>query len=361
MRHWIQGIILFLLCSFLIVGTIVYFQWKRFLNTSLNKSPTAFVLQVKSGQSMKQVAWNLKKQNRLSSPRFFTWLAHLKDASHRIKAGHYLVLPGVTPNELIEKMISGEVILSRFTIVDGWTFERLMKKIQESPHFSHTLKEVTPDALMAQLGAKGLSPEGQFYPDTYLFHQGTTDIEILKKAYQKMQTAIQDAWKNRDPSLPYKTPQEALIAASLIQKETRLLEEYPKISAVIRNRLNKGMALQIDPTVIYGLGERYVYPLTQKQLLLDTPYNTYTRKGLPPTPIAMVNVKAFYAALHPDASDVLYFVANGQGGHTFSNQFEDHRTAVSHYRKQEKQQKKQLGKPSVQYCIWILGFGAYAK
>lgn len=358
MRHWVQGVILFLLCLFLVIGTVTYFQWKRFLNTPL--STTAFVIQVKPGQSMKQIAWGLKRQKRLSSPRFFTWLAHLKDASHRIKVGDYLVAPGVTPAELIEKMISGEVILRRFTIVDGWTFERLMKKIQESPDFSHALTGATPESLMEQLGAKGVSPEGQFYPDTYLFHQGTTDIEILKKAYQKMQTVIRDAWKNKDTQVPYATPQEGLIAASLIQKETHLLEEYPKVSAVIRNRLKKNMPLQMDPTVIYGLSKRYVYPLTQKQLTLDTPYNTYTRKGLPPTPIAMVNAKALYAAFHPEASDVLYFVVNGKGGHTFSHHFDAHRLAVSSYR-QEQKQKKVPRVWDTQVCIWILGFSAYAQ
>lgn len=355
----IQIVIFFLLCILLIIGTITYFQWMRFLKTPLNQGKTAFVLQVKPGQSMRSVVKNLKKQKRLSSPQFFTWLSNLKRASYRIKAGDYLVSPGITPGALIDKMISGEMILQRFTIVEGWTFEYLMKKIRENPSFSHTLGDVTPEHVMKKLGVRVASLEGLFYPDTYLFHQGTTEIEILRKAYQKMQKIIQEAWRNRDSELLHLTKEEGLIVASLIQKETHLEEEYLKVSAVIRNRLNKNMLLQIDPTVIYGLGKQYIYPLTQKQLVIDTPYNTYTRKGLPPTPIATVNEKALYAAFHPLKSDVLYFVANGKGGHTFSNCLEGHQVAVSHYR--EGQKKTFQVFPTGEICLWVLGFSSYGK
>lgn len=358
MRHWIQSIILFLACLFFICSTLVYFQWKRFLNTPLNQGDRPYLIQVKAGQSLRQVAFELEKQKRLSSPRFFTWLAHLKDASHRIQAGDYLVSPGVTPDQLIEKMISGEVILHRLTIVDGWTFERVLHRIKANPYLTHTLDGLSVAAIIEKLGIKESSPEGQFFPDTYLFRQGAVDIEMLRKAHKKMQSVLEIAWKNRDHTVPYKTPQEALIVASLIQKETGLSDEYSKVSSVIRNRLKLNMPLQVDPTVIYGLGKKYRYPLTQKQLLRDTPYNTYTRKGLPPTPIAMVNIKALYAALHPESSGVLYFVANGKGGHTFSDHYDTHRLAVNSYRKEQKEKKF----PRIlmgEICIWVLGFAAY--
>ncbi len=346
-----------LLCLLLLASGLVYIQWKLFLNTPLSSSGKSFVFQVKPGQTFRQVALTLKKQNRLSSPRFFTWLAHSKHAPHWIQSGDYLVTSKLTPGQLIEKMISGEVMLQRFTIVDGWTFERVLQKIKENPFFSHTLKNVSTEQMMGLLGATGTSPEGQFFPDTYFFRQGAEDVDILKKAYKKMQRILEEAWQLRDQTVPYKTPQEALVVASLIQKETHLPEEYTKVSSVIRNRLKHNMPLQMDPTVIYGLKSRYTYPLTQKQMAIDTPYNTYTRRGLPPTPIAMVNKKALYAALHPEPSKVLYFVANGSGGHTFSHRFDDHRVAVNAYRKAKKVEK--MFQEWGEICLWILGFAVY--
>jgi len=283
------------------------------------------------GTSLRQIAQDFSNLGLLNHPIEFIVFAKLEGKSKRLQAGEYLFPRGATNGQVLDMLANGSVIQRYLTIIDGWNYQQMITATNNNPYLQHTLSKVPKNKLLKTLGYKAGSPEGMFYPDTYFFSRGALDKVILKKAYHKMQTVLATEWKNRAKDLPYKTPYEALIAASLIEKETALPKEKTLVSGVIALRLKKGMPLQIDPTVIYGMGDKYEGNITKKDLQTDTAYNTYTRRGLPPTPIAMPNSAAIHAALHPNRDGYLYFVAKGDGSHQFSKTLKAQNRAVRKY------------------------------
>ena len=324
-----------LILVFIIAGYCLWtvWQWERFLTTPmLPKGNTAVEFEIKPGTSLVNVALQLKQQNLLSNSQRFIFLAQYRNALGKIKAGEYLIAPGkTTPWQFLNNIMKGKIILRQVTIIEGWNFAQTMQAINNNPYLVHSLIGLDPQAIMQKLGEPNINPEGQFYPDTYLFGKGTTDFRILQMAHQKMENILAAQWQKRQAGLPYATAYQALIAASLIEKETAVNKERPLIAGVILNRLAKNMRLQIDPTVIYALGPFYQGKLTSKDMMVNSPYNTYRNAGLPPTPIAMPAVASIYAALHPTATDALYYVANRKGGHIFSQTLQAHDVAIKKY------------------------------
>jgi UPF0755 protein len=294
---------------------------------------------LRPGTSLRAVAQQLTELGIVQRPLYFIAYARLNRLGTRLQAGEYRIEPGMSVLTILNKMVRGDVQLYDFTIIEGWSSAQLLSALQLHPELQHTLKKnIDPGQVMQLLGKPNIHPEGQFLPDTYLFPKGTTDIDFLKRAHAALQQRLQSEWDMRALDLPLKTPYEALILASIIEKETGQPEERVLIAAVFINRLRKGMRLQTDPTVIYGMGNRYDGNIRFRDLREDTPYNTYTRYGLPPTPIAMPGHAAIYAALHPAQSQALYFVATGGGRHVFSNTLAEHENAVDIYQRRRKPQ-----------------------
>jgi UPF0755 protein len=250
-----------------------------------------------------------------------------------IKAGDYEVDAHASPSDVIEMLEEGRVILEQLTVVEGTRFTDLRQELAANPHVHSLLAGRSDAEVMAAIGHPGEAPEGRFFPDTYRFASGTTDVEILKLAYASMRDALADAWNMRAANLPLQSAEQALVLASVVEKETGLPAERPRIAGVFMARLRKGMRLQSDPTVIYGLGANYDGHVHERDLITDTPYNTYTREGLPPTPIALPGREALLAVVRPEETGDLYFVAtgDGQGGHHFSATLAEHNQAVQHY------------------------------
>ncbi|EKD54782.1 MAG: hypothetical protein ACD_60C00044G0001, partial [uncultured bacterium] len=271
--------------------------------------------------------------NVIKRPTFFYLLVYLKGNKHELKAGEYLFPKGTTPVSLLTQITTGSgMIYHTFTIIAGWNFKHLRSELDKDPNLQHASALMSDVAIMQYLGHPELKPEGWFFPDTYFFVKGSSDLILLKRAFQMMQRKFYDAYKKRDANLPYQTPQDALTAASLIEKETGLDVERPIIAGVIVNRLRKNMLLQIDPTVIYAMGSRFKGVIHREDLLSKNPYNTYVHPGLPPTPIAMPSMESIEAALHPRKHNYYYFVArnyNPDGGHQFSTTLEEHYLAVA--------------------------------
>ncbi|MFA7669275.1 MAG: endolytic transglycosylase MltG, partial [Burkholderiaceae bacterium] len=249
----------------------------------------------------------------------------------QIKAGAYEARRGDTPQQLLERMARGEMVQARLTLVEGWTFRRILQALRESPDVKQTLSGLSDEEIMQNLGAEYEGLEGLFMPDTYVFVPGTTDFDILQQAYQAQLAWLEQAWEGRDPSVPLSSPYEALILASIIEKETGLGADRGRVAGVFVNRLRTGMLLQTDPTVIYGMGENYQGRIRKRDLQTDTPWNTYTRGGLPPTPIASPGKAALHAALHPEEHRYFYFVARGDGSSQFSRTLVEHNRAVAKY------------------------------
>jgi len=303
----------------------------RSLDEPLNVSaPLRF--KVAPGSRFAHVAAELGAQGIVAQPRTWVLYARWKGRASAIKAGEYEIDPGATPRSLLEKLVTGQVVLHSFTIVDGWRVQDMLAALKRDPDIS-----VTPDApaqeLMSKLGAPGIDPEGQFLPETYRFPEGTAQLEILRQAHTALVRELESAWASRDAALALKTPTELLIVASIVQKESGLPQELPKIAGLYLHRLRIGMRLQADPTVIYGLGERYDGQLHSVDLHTDGPYNTYERAGLPPTPIALAGAAAIRATAHPESTEALYFVASPKddGSHIFSATLEEQNAAVARY------------------------------
>ncbi|MRH77297.1 endolytic transglycosylase MltG [Spiribacter sp. C176] len=265
-------------------------------------------------------------------PQLLRVYLRLRGADQRLQAGEYAVQPGDTAAELVARMVSGAVIQHRLTIVEGWRFDDLMAALHAHPAITPELAPNTgPKTIMTALNRPELDAEGRFLPETYLFTRGTSELAILKRALAALEAELAAAWENRAPGIPLSTPDEALILASIIEKETALPEERREIAGVFTRRLQQGMRLQTDPTVIYGLGDSYTGRLRRKDLTSDTPWNTYTRHGLPPTPIALAGAASIRAAVNPAEGDTLYFVSRGDGSHVFSVTYEQHNAAVRRY------------------------------
>jgi UPF0755 protein len=326
-------VISFLFASVLTAFLLMGFYCWSFLHTPLvAKSEKPVDIIFAQGMSARGLADGLKEQKLMKHPLLFTLFVRLKGEGRHLQAGEYSIEPGITtPSRLLTKMANGDVINHAFTIVEGWTFNQVIVALNENPYVKHTIQNLNTDEIMDKIGRSGEFPEGRFAPNTYLFGKNVKDIDVLSSAYQLMQNQLQTAWANKGVGAPYKCPYEALIAASLIEKETGFEPEKTEIAGVIVRRLNIGRALQIDPTVIYGMGEKYKGKLYKKDLLVDSTYNTYTRQGLPPTPIAMPSISSIKAALHPADSASLYYVSKGDGSHEFSETFKQQDKAVEKY------------------------------
>jgi UPF0755 protein len=259
------------------------------------------------------------------------WLARIKGQAGNIRAGEYAVPPHATTASLLAKLVSGKVVLHSFTIIDGWTFHGLLKRLEADPLITHTLEGLSDAEIMSRLGHSGEQPEGRFFPDTYKFPRGISDVRFLDRAFRMMQRHLRSEWQHRDPDMSLGSRYKSLILASIVEKESGKPSELPRIAGVFVRRLRRGMRLQSDPTVIYGLGKAYKGDITLKNLRKDTPYNTYTRNGLPPTPIALPSLAAIHAAMHPARGDALYFVSKGDGSHQFSATLAEHQKAVRKY------------------------------
>ena len=253
--------------------------------------------------------------------------------SRKIRAGSYEITRGTTPIELLRKMVRGDETLAVVRFNEGWTFRQVRAELARAEALKPVTAAMTDAEIMAALGAPGQSPEGRFHPDTYAYSKGSADLAVLKRAYRAMEKHLAAAWSERDPQTPLASPDEALILASIVEKETGLPDDRARIAGVFVNRLRLGMPLQTDPTVIYGLGTAYDGSLHKRDLLTDTPYNTYTRTGLPPTPIAMPGKLALLAAVHPEPTKALYFVSRGDGSSEFSDDLAAHNRAVTRYQR----------------------------
>lgn len=309
----------------LVAGVYLYWAWHR----ALDPGPDTYV--VPAGTTLRGFARELAARGVLSEPHSFVLLAHLKGVSRDLKAGEYRFRRGITPSELLDQVVAGRVVEYPLVLVEGWTFRQFRQALERAPKLAQTLKGASDAEVMAALGRVGEHPEGRFFPDTYFYASGTTDRMILARAYEKMRQRLEEEWANRDPDLPLRTPYEALILASIVEKETARPEERRLIAGVFIQRLKRRMRLQSDPTVIYGLGSAFDGNLRLRDLRRDTPYNTYTRAGLPPTPIAMPSLEALRAVLQPAQTDALYFVSRGDGSHEFSATLEEHTRAVVKY------------------------------
>lgn len=290
-----------------------------------------FDFTVKSGASLKTVARNLADDGLLPEPHTFWLLGRVLGKAGSLQAGTYRVSSPLTPLDLLEKLASGDVLPIEIVFVEGTTFSQWLAQMKQHAHIRSTLDGLTEAGIRAAIGVQEASPEGLFFPDKYRFLAGSADTEILKRAYAEMAKRLARAWEGRDPTLPLASSYEALILASIVEKETGQSGERPVIASVFVNRLRKGMRLQTDPTVIYGLGARFDGNLHKRDLLADTAWNTYTRDGLPPTPIAMPGAASIAAAVNPATTDYLYFVGRGDGSHQFSRTLEEHNRAVARF------------------------------
>jgi UPF0755 protein len=325
-------ILLVVLVAAIAVGSWLSFDWSRFARTPLNVPVAGQSVDVARGASFKDIVRDLRDRGATrASPLYWRVLAIEMRASGRLHAGEYLLRPGMTPRDLIGDMANGKVMQRNFTIVDGWSFADVRRALAATDTLSHDTAGVDNDDLMKRLGNEGEHPEGRFLPETYAYVKGDTDSSILKRAHAAMVKTLDVAWAARAPDLPLATSYEALILASIVEKETGRADERPRIAGVFIRRLQLRMLLQTDPSVIYGMGDSYAGNIHKSDLTTDTPYNTYTRVGLPPTPIAMPGRAAIQAALHPVEGKDLYFVARGDGSHVFSANLDDHNRAVACY------------------------------
>jgi UPF0755 protein len=323
----------------LLIGAAAAALWVgyRSLDAPLRVSaPVRF--KVASGASFAHVAGELAAQGIVAQPRAWILYARLKGLAPAVKAGEYEIQPGATARALLTKMVNGQVVLHSFTIVDGWRMQDLLEALRRSPDIVSTLpvqKSFSAQAvdIMTKLGSTGTDAEGQFLPETYRFIGGTTDVELLRQAHAALLHELDAAWLDRDPDIPVHTPNELLIMASIVEKESGLPQELGKIAGLYLHRLGIGMRLQADPTVIYGLGQNYDGDIHTVDLRTDGPYNTYTRAGLPPTPIALPSAAVIRATARPEKTDAIYFVAStkGDGSHVFSATLEQHNAAVAAY------------------------------
>ena len=293
--------------------------------------PVAF--SVERGSALKVAARDMAQAGVLQHPWAFVLLARIKGVAAEIKAGSYALNAPITPLDLLRKITEGETVLGKMTVPEGWSFAEMRRALDAHPGLRHDSAGMDTTQLLKSIGAYTPHPEGRFFPDTYFFDLGSSDLALYRRAYDAMRRHLDAAWATRAPNLPYHTPDDALTMASIIEKETGAPEERPLIAAVFLNRMKIGMRLQTDPSVIYGLGEHFDGNLRRDDLLTDTPYNTYTRAGLPPTPIALPGVAALRAAVNPEKSRALYFVAKGNGHHAFSDSLDAHNRAVNRYQK----------------------------
>ncbi|ALM52177.1 endolytic transglycosylase MltG [Halomonas huangheensis] len=319
----------------LVLGLTAAFAGYRYWQLQLT-APIAVdepvLYEVPQGAGFHSVIDQLEQQGVLTSGWAFKLLTRIEpDRVPALKVGEYRLEPGMSGLDVLDRLASADVVTYSVTIPEGWTFEQMRKALDSAEKLSHRTAELSNDELMTLLGRDGDNPEGRFFPDTYTYHKGVSDEAILRQALTRMDRLLADLWQKRDKDLPYDTPYEALIMASLVERETGAPQERGEIAGVFKRRLERGMRLQTDPTVIYGMGDRYQGNITRSDLREETPYNTYVIDGLPPTPIALPGQAALEAAVHPAEGDTLYFVSRGDGTHHFSRTLREHNNAVNKY------------------------------
>ncbi|MEX3899251.1 endolytic transglycosylase MltG [Paraburkholderia sp. JPY432] len=300
----------------------------------LELTPAQLDVTVKPHSSLRSVALQLNRGGVPVEPELFIAMTRLLGLQSDLKSGNYEFKSGITPYEVLQKIARGDVNEYVATIIEGWTFKRMRAELDANPALKHDTLGMSDADLLSAIGAPEASignGEGLFFPDTYLFDKDTSDLDIYRRAYRLMRVRLDEAWLARAPNLPYKTPYDALTMASIIEKETGKASDRALVAAVFANRLRAGMPLQTDPTVIYGMGDSYAGRIRKKDLQTDTPYNTYTRMGLPPTPISLPSVASLQAAMNPAPSSALYFVSRGDGSSIFSDTLGEHNKAVDKY------------------------------
>lgn len=322
---------IYLLLFLLLCGWI--FADFRFSLDQPLKLSSSWTLHLRKGEGVRILAHRLQQQGVLKEPVWMMILAYVSGNARNLKYGDYVLNPGLTSRQLLEQLVSGKSRQVPVTLIEGMRFRDVLRILEQHPVIRQEIRGRQAADIMKLLGEEGLAAEGAFFPDTYFTSAETSDLDVLKKARRKMQLILAAEWESRDPKVPYPTPYEGLIMASIVEKETGLASERTMIAGVFVRRLAIGMRLQTDPTVIYGLGEAFDGDLKKEDLRRDTPFNTYLRKGLPPTPIALPGRDAIHAAMHPDEGNSLYFVAKGDGGHVFSDTLEAHEKAVDQFQR----------------------------
>lgn len=325
-----------ILAIFTSIATISYSALFAEIDLAANgAAPQAPVkIEIVAGSSLSRVAAELGEAGFLRSPIIFKLMARVRGVENSIRTGEYELQPGITPVQLLDKIVNGESVQYRITLVEGWTFEQALQAIWSADNIVPSLDGLSMAEVSASMNLGRENPEGLLYPDTYFYTKGTSDIELLLRASEKLNTVLSDAWAARLGALPYADQYEALTMASIIEKESASNSERGLIAAVFVSRMELGMRLQSDPTVIYGMGDRYAGNIRREDLSEQTPYNTYRIGGLPPTPIALSGEESIVAALNPEQTDYLYFVAKGDGSHHFSRTLDEHNAAVREYQLQ---------------------------
>jgi UPF0755 protein len=330
-RFSVAALLLVLLVA---VGAASFYLYARsWLYAPIPALTQTTVYEVPRGAGWKTTVNDLHARGLLSHPKELSlWLRYMRPG-YTLKAGEYELQPGMSPVDVVELLRSGRVLMYSLTVVEGSTFAEFRRALAAHPKIDAANKELSVAALMSRLGMPDVHPEGRFFPDTYKFAKGTSDLEVLRMSAERMRRELEQAWDNRASDTPLRSADEALTLASIVEKETALASERPAIAGVFIQRLERGMRLQTDPTVIYGMGARFDGNIRKADLLRDTPYNTYTRAGLPPTPICLPGKEALQAAVRPERSGALFFVATGKGdgSHYFSRTLEEHNAAVQRY------------------------------
>jgi len=317
---------LIILLAMLATASMIYYAYR-----SLPLPATPFEFDLRQGESLKGTARQMQQSGLLTHEWPFVLLARVMSKSMQLKAGNYELKHPVTPLQLLQIITQGEYSQRKIGIIEGWTFKQFRSAMDANRYIAHDTSGLSDLEILKRIGATETDPEGLFFPDTYHFTAGSSDLAVYKNAYRTMQQHLQEVWESRDSNLPFQTPYQALILASIVEKETGTPGDRSMIAGVFVNRLRKNMLLQTDPTVIYGMGDRFDGNLRKRDLLADTPYNTYTRRGLTPTPIALPGMAALQATLHPAQTDALYFVARGDGSSHFSSNLISHNRAVKKY------------------------------
>ncbi|MBL8264135.1 MAG: endolytic transglycosylase MltG [Xanthomonadaceae bacterium] len=366
LKRLIKIVLLIGLVFALGVGAIAFFAWQRydgFADAPMAGIDPGETLVVEPGDSLPKVLRTLRERGVEVDALHWRMLAKSTGAAGKIQVGEYALEPGMTPRTLLERMRDGKVLSYRFTIVEGWNIRDLRGALAKASPLKQTTADMDDAALMRALGRGGEHPEGRFLPETYLYTRTDTDLDVLKRAATAMDKAVAEAWKGRDEGLPLRTPYELQTLASIVEKETGIASERPEIAGVFVRRLKVPMRLETDPTVIYGMGSQYAGNIRKADLRTDTPYNTYTRDGLPPTPIAMPGRDALQATAHPADGDALFFVAvgDGSGRHVFTRTYGEHQTAVAEYIKRYRQQQSSQQQSSQQQSSQLQGSEPQAK
>ena len=331
MKFWRSLAVLVLLAILVAAGGAAW--W---LNRPLALSAESLEVSIEPGTAPREIAQAWVNAGVQASPLWLYEWFRWSGQSRQIRAGSYEISRGVTPIMLLNKMVRGDETLAVVRLIEGWTFRQFRAELAKADSLKPTTANMSDEQIMQAIGAPDVAAEGHFHPDTYAYSKGSSDLAVLKRAYRAMQTKLDAAWAERAPDSPLKSPADALVLASIVEKETGVGADRGRVAGVFANRLRIGMPLQTDPTVIYGLGAAFDGNLRKRDLLADTPFNTYTRTGLPPTPIAMPGKAALLAAVHPEATKALYFVARGDGSSEFSDTLADHNRAVNRYQRRIK-------------------------